>query len=1179
MILKLFIGLISAAALFLSLFTGTLNALPYSDNIPIYFTENLGQWRSEIKFKAELPGISLLFTPSGVDYRLTGYIIAADNHEKSNIVSLTAGITFPGSNISSEIIGEDLTGYRCHYLLGDNPASWKTDVANYAGLIYKEIYTGVDLRYFSRDQKIEYDFVVRPGADPAQIKVKYDGIKSVDLNDRGELVVETGWNRITEHRPRIYQLIDNRQVSVAGEFVLLDDNLFGFKLTSPYDAERPLVIDPMISFSTYLGGGDIDEGTGITVDDSGYVYVTGSTYSEDFPIQNPLQDTLTSLLIYDVFVTKINPAGDALVFSTYLGGVDDDFGNDIAVDGDYGIFLTGRTHSSDFPIQAAYQSDQTGVDAFLSRLNHSGDSLVFSTYLGGDGYDESHGLTLDRDGNVYLTGETVSSNFPVVNSYLSDQGLTDAFISKFNNSGSALQYSTYLGGSGVDCAYDIAVDTDLVVYITGYSQSNTFPSQNPVQTQNGGEEDIFVSVLDITGNFMLFSSLVGSDSSEYAYAIALDSAQNIYIAGETKSVDLTVTGGYQTSNAGGRDVYLAKIGGFSHTIEYGTYLGGGEDDRAFALALDGSGKVCCAGVTGSADFPVVNAFQDYQSGDDIFLTRLNMSTSQLEYSSHLGGTDSDRAEALTIDNSGDLYLTGTSSSDDLPLIEPYLGYQAVDDAFVYKITGMLCVESDGDGYGDSGYPGNVCPDDNCPDIFNPNQADFDGDGVGDVCDNCPETYNPGQDDINGNNRGDVCDFPRVWYVNTSGTGDAPTIQAAIDSASHGDTVLVASGTYSGDGNRDLDFGGRNIILMSESGPENTTIDCDGSELEPHRGIYLHNDENSSAVVDGFKIIDGYGPTIYNASHGGGVMLDNGVGAVIRNCHIENNRASNGGGICLVGSSSIIINCILRYNEAVEGAGLMSILSDSIELRYCAFYRNESTNKGGAVSSLFTDMVISNMTVCRTNELDGGDVIYSVGGAMIISNSLLAFNTGTGRLINAASLELSCCNFYGNADATAYTGDILTEYNPFFCDTATDNFHIDSLSPCAASFPLNVCGVLLGALSPQCQNLSDADGDGVYDEIDNCSETYNPDQADANGDGVGDACCCIGDRGNVNCSAVEQPDISDITRLIDYLYLSHASLCCPDEADANGSGGEPDISDITALIDHLYISHRILPACP
>ena len=199
--------------------------------------------------------------------------------------------------------------------------------------------------------------------------------------------------------------------------------------------------------------------------------------------------------------------------------------------------------------------------------------------------------------------------------------------------------------------------------------------------------------------------------------------------------------------------------------------------------------------------------------------------------------------------------------------------------------------------------------------------------------------------------------------------------------------------------------------------------------------------------------------------------------------------------------------------------------------------------------------------------------------MSVSNSLLAFNTGTGKLINSASLDLNCCNFFGNTDTTTFSGDSITLFNPFFCDTSADNFHIDSLSPCAAYFPLNACVVQIGALPPQCKNLNDTDSDGIYDEIDNCFETYNPDQADVNDDGVGDACCCIGDRGNANCSAVQQADISDITRLIDYLYLSHNPLCCPNEADANGSGGEPDISDITALIDHLYLSHRVLPECP
>jgi len=1175
-----FTKFVTSLVLMLILFTVLSPAQNIIKDTPLYFTENMGQWNNEIIFKAEIPGVNLILTPNGVCYRLTRIIDDGRSGQTRKAVTLTAKLTFPGSNTGPKLTGEGLTAYKCHYLRGNDPALWQVDVPNYQSLVYDNIYPGIDLRYFSRDRRVEYDFIVVPGADPSKIKIQYEGIDSLSVNGSGELVVETAWNRITEHRPYVYQYIDNRRVTVESEYVLYGDNAFGFRLKTGYDTGQPLVIDPMISFSTYLGGGELDEGYGIAVDDSGYVYVVGSTYSENFPVLDPIQDTLTTELQYDIFVTKLNNTGNDLVFSTYLGGVADDWGRDIALDSNNNIYLTGRTHSSDFPTYNPYQSVLAGVDVFLTGLNSRGDSLVFSTYLGGSGYDEAHALALDRDGNIYITGETVSSDFPTVNPYASDQGLADAFITKFDSLGSVLLYSTYLGGDDIDRAFDIAVDSASHAYVTGLTRSFIFPIQNSIQNKNGGEEDIFVSKFDIDGDSLLFSTLLGDDSMEYGYAIALDSLDNIYIAGETKSPNLDITNGYQISLNGGSDIYLAKIDGSSYMMDYSTYLGGADDDRALDIAVNEANKVYLTGMTNSSDFPIVDPLQSYQSGSDIFMTQLNMGTNQLVYSTYLGGEDEDRAEGIAVDSIGDVYITGTSSSADLPVIDPFQMNQLSSDAFVFKITGMVCVESDGDGYGDPGHPENVCPDDNCPDIFNPDQVDADGDGVGDICDNCPDDYNPGQEDLNGNNRGDACDFPRVWYVNEAGTGDAETIQAAIDSSSHGDTVLVAAGIYTGEGNRDLDFGGRNIILLSENGQENTIIDCGGTELEPHCGIYLHTGEDSTAIIDGFTIRNGYGLTVYSASHGGGILFDSGVNSILKNCVIEFNEAENGGGICLVGCSVKIINCTIRYNTASEGGGLMSILAgDDIVLQYCAIYKNESINKGGAVSSLFSNLQMENITVCQNNESDGGDVLYGVGGAMSFSNSLLAFNTGTGQLINSASLELTCCNFFGNTDTTTYTGDSVTQLNPFFCDTSADNFHLDSLSPCVASFPLNACGVLIGAFQPLCKNLSDMDGDGIYDGIDNCLETYNPDQADINNDGVGDACCCIGVRGNANCSVMQQADISDITRLIDYLYLSHEQLCCPNEADANGSGGEPDISDITALIDHLYLSHRVQPSCP
>ena len=316
-------------------------------------------------------------------------------------------------------------------------------IPNYNAIVYEEIYSGIDLKYYGNGSRMEYDFIVEPGADFSQIKIQYDGAESVSVNDNGELVVTTMWGEVVEQKPIIYQIENGSRIAVSGEYDIKGTSAFGFKMTGDFDSSLPLVIDPVLSYSTYLGGGDDDYGSSIAVDGSGSAYVTGTTYSSDFPTLNPYHTYQGN---GDVFVTKLSSSGSSLLYSTYLGRSNTDWGYSIAVDGSGCAYMTGYTGSTDFPTLNPYQTDQNSYDAFVTKLSSSGNSLVYSTYLGGSGYDYGYGIAVDASGSVYVTGWTESTDFPTLNPYQTDQGGRDVFVTKLSSSGNSLVYSTYLGG-------------------------------------------------------------------------------------------------------------------------------------------------------------------------------------------------------------------------------------------------------------------------------------------------------------------------------------------------------------------------------------------------------------------------------------------------------------------------------------------------------------------------------------------------------------------------------------------------------------------------------------------------------------------------------------------------------------------------------------------------------------
>ncbi|RLG89741.1 MAG: hypothetical protein DRO36_07275, partial [Candidatus Hecatellales archaeon] len=520
--------------------------------------------------------------------------------------------------------------------------------------------------------------------------------------------------------PYVYQLINGEKVELEGKFKLFNKNMqpaicnsfkFGFEIIGKYNRSYPLIIDPTLEYSTFLGGGDEDMGRGIAVDSTG-VYVSGLTQSSDFPTTVGAYKT-SPFGNWDVFITKLTLDGSSLIYSTYLGGsAEEGYWADtpIAIDSSGNAYITGYTCSIDFPTaptgdvyQPKHADSGTTWDTFVTKLNDTGDELVYSTYLGGVGGEAGFGIAVDDSGRTYVAGRTNSDDFPTKNAYQKERNDNeDIFVTKFNSDGNNLVYSTYLGGSNYDHCMDVAVDSLGNAYVTGHTISDNFPTLNPYQGRRmGSSYDNFVSKFDPSGN-LLYSTYLGGTGYDWARCIAVDGSENVYISGRTMSSDFPTVNPYQGSLNGTVDAFITKFNSTWDTLIFSTYLGGTADEHSNGIVVDSSGCVYITGYTASGDFPTQNPYQGNNGGgDDSFLAKFNASGDVLLYSTYLGGSDGDIGNGVTIDSSGCVYITGYTASGDFPTQNPYQGtYNGNNDAFVAKFgflsPGTYYVMPDGD---------------------------------------------------------------------------------------------------------------------------------------------------------------------------------------------------------------------------------------------------------------------------------------------------------------------------------------------------------------------------------------------------------------------------------------------------------------------------------------------------
>jgi hypothetical protein len=695
------------------------------DALPLAFEVNQGQTDPRIKYMARAGGYTLLLTANGAVFALRSssppatqatpkYSWARSPQVTSRTKKdRTAAIRMRllGGNPRAHVAASNQLPGRTNYFIGNDPGKWHANVPRYARISYRDVYPGVSMAFYGVQRQLEFDFIVAPGANPAPIRLGVSGASRITLDDTGNLLLSSSAGDVLLNMPVAYQEEDGARHPVEVRFVLRADNEVGFRV-GDYDRSRKLVIDPSVSYATYLGGTFEDDGNAIAIDSSGNAYVTGQTTSTNFPIV-PGSYRTTNAGGLDVFVTKISADGSTLIYSTYVGGSGDDAGNAIAVDTSGDAFVAGVTGSAtDFPTTTgALQTIGGGdTDAFVFELNPAGTRLTYSTYLGGTGVDIANGIALDSSGNTYIVGSTTSTDFPTHNAIQSSiAGESNGFVTQLNPSGSALVYSTYLGGGTGDLATAIAVDSSNQAYVTGATQNPTFPTTAGVfqktcgsdGTCNGGLDDAFVTVFKADGSGFVYSTFLGGESADQGYGIAVDSAGDAYVTGATVSDHFPLKLPIQKAYGGSQDAFVTALNPAGSALLYSTYLGGSLDDTGTGIAVDGGNNVYVTGQTGSSDFPTANPTQANLSGeDDAFVTEINSAGSQFLFSTYLGGSLEENSAisisdgsiiaigAIAVDKAGaNIYVTGDTFSTDFPTHSAYQPNNAgpgYSDAFVAK---------------------------------------------------------------------------------------------------------------------------------------------------------------------------------------------------------------------------------------------------------------------------------------------------------------------------------------------------------------------------------------------------------------------------------------------------------------------------------------------------------------
>ena len=712
-------------------------------NLPLYFIENQGQLDRRAAYYVHGRDKIVYFAAGGLTVLLHGPRRQAALSQSSNINSTSdilddsparrwaLQLEFVGADLNVMPSGENPSTALMSYFTG-RPENWQPAVKSFTRLIYADLWPGIDLIFSGVADQLKYLFVVKPGADPRAIQLRYRGADLVQINSAGQLEVRTSLGGLTDDKPSAYQ---QANMAIAGVDVgydlrtgMGDSFQYGFRLAN-YDRSMPLIIDPAILvYSGFIGGSGDDRGNAIAVDSDGNAYITGETNSLESSFPDVAGPDPTFNGSVDAFVAKVNAAGTALIYAGFIGGTGDDRGKAIAVDGDGNAYIAGDTTSTQtsFPVTVGPDLTQNGAtDAFVAKVNASGTSLSYAGFIGGNAVDQGNAIAVDSMNRAYIAGSTLSQgvSFPNGNGFgalpsfdVLENGGVDGFIVRVAADGTALDYASYIGGVGDDRVFGIAVDGAGAAYLTGETNSNglSFPVTGGLDAVQNGGVDAFVAKMNPAGTALVYAGFIGGGGDDRGKAIAIDSGCALnceaYIAGDTNSTEVSfpVTGGPDLTHNGGIDAFVAKVNAAGTALTYAGYIGGVGTDRANGVAVGPTGRAHVVGETDStqASFPNGNGFGSLTSSDnthngavDGFVAGVNVGGTALLYATYIGGSGNDRAKGIAIDDNGGVYVTGETeaNSASFPVTGGIDPQAIIDntrnggvDAFAMKICVEVC---------------------------------------------------------------------------------------------------------------------------------------------------------------------------------------------------------------------------------------------------------------------------------------------------------------------------------------------------------------------------------------------------------------------------------------------------------------------------------------------------------